>query len=73
MCDATTHDPDDRLRMDLKYRERTGAIYLMRRSPPHRWYYFRQRQAISALLLKTHDSETDGRARFMVHTAFEDP
>jgi hypothetical protein len=26
-----------------------------------------------ALLLKTFDSETDGRARFMGHSAFEDP
>ncbi len=26
-----------------------------------------------ALLLMTSDSETDGRARFMGHTAFEDP
>jgi hypothetical protein len=30
-------------------------------------------QASQALLLKTYDSETDGRARFMGHTAFEDP
>jgi hypothetical protein len=30
-------------------------------------------QASQALLLKTFDSETDGRARFMGHTAFEDP
>jgi hypothetical protein len=29
--------------------------------------------ASQALLLKTFDSETDGRARFMGHTAFEDP
>jgi hypothetical protein len=26
-----------------------------------------------ALLLKTYDSETDGRARFMAHSAFVDP
>jgi hypothetical protein len=26
-----------------------------------------------ALLLKTYDSETDGRARFMGHSAFVDP
>ena len=73
VCDATTHAPDDMLRMDLKYRERTGEIYVMRHSPRHRWYYFPQMQAAQALLLKTYDSETDGRARFMGHTAFEDP
>jgi hypothetical protein len=30
-------------------------------------------QSDEALLLKCFDSETDGRARFMPHTAFEDP
>ncbi|NBT79891.1 MAG: methyltransferase, partial [Betaproteobacteria bacterium] len=30
MCDASTHEPDDMLRMDLKYRDRTGEIYVMR-------------------------------------------
>ena len=73
MCDATTHDPEDMLRMDLKYRERTGEIYVMRHSPRHRWHYFPQMEAARALLLKTFDSATDGRARFMGHTAFEDP
>ncbi len=73
MCDATTHHADDMLRMDLKYRERTGEIYVMRHSPQHRWVYFPQMQADQALLLKTYDSMTDGRARFMGHTAFEDP
>ncbi len=73
MCDATTHDPDDMLRMELKYRERTGEIYVMRYSPRHRWTYFPRMEASHALLLKTYDSETDGRARFMGHTAFEDP
>ena len=73
MCDATTHAPDDMLRMDLKYRERTGEIYVMRHSAAHRWVYFPKMEAEHALLLKTYDSETDGRARFMGHTAFEDP
>ena len=73
MCDATTHADDDMLRMNLKYSERTGEIYVMRHSPEHRWYYFSNMQPDQALLLKTFDSEADGRARFMGHTAFEDP
>lgn len=73
MCDATTSTQDDLLRMDLKYRERTGEIYVMRYSPAHRWVYFPQMRPDQALLLKTYDSETDGRARFMGHSAFEDP
>lgn len=73
MCDARSQQDGDLLRMDLKYRERTGEIYVMRWSPQHRWYYFPQMEAHQALLLKTYDSETDGRARFMGHSAFEDP
>ena len=73
MCDATTDADEDMLRMDLKYRERTGEIYVMRYSPAHRWYYFPKMEPTQALLLKTYDSETDGRARFMGHSAFEDP
>ena len=73
MCDARSHAPGDMLRMELKYRERTGEIYVMRYSPAHRWVYFPQMEANQALLLKTYDSATDGRARFMGHSAFEHP
>jgi hypothetical protein len=73
MIDAQTQAEGDLLRMELKYRERTGEIYVMRYSPQHRWHYFPQMEAQQALLLKTYDSETDGRARFMGHSAFEDP
>ncbi len=73
MCDASTHAAHDMLVMELKYRERTGEIYVMRHSSAHRWYYFPQMQPDQALLLKTYESATDGRARFIGHTAFEDP
>ena len=73
MCDATSASDEDMLIMELKYRERTGEIYVMRYSPTHRWYYFPQMTPDQALLLKTYDSESDGRARFMGHSAFEDP
>lgn len=73
MCDASTQSPDDLLLMDLKYRERTGEIHVMRPNPAHRWFYFPGMDARQALLLKTYDSATDGRARFMFHSAFEHP
>lgn len=73
VCDATTQVPDDLLLMDLKYRERTGEIHVMRPNPAHRWNYFPGMDATQALLLKTYDSASDGRARFMFHTAFEHP
>ena len=73
LCDASTQQDGDLLRMNLNYPDRTGEIFVLRHSPLHRWVYFPQMEAHQALLLKTYDSETDGRARFMGHSAFEDP
>jgi hypothetical protein len=73
MIDCRTQVEADLLRMELKYPDRTGEIYVLRHSPAHRWMYFPRMEADQALLLKTYDSETDGRARFMGHSAFEDP
>ena len=72
-CDARSQADEDMLLMELKYRERTGEIFVMRHSEDHEWWYFPRMAPDQALLLKTYDSETDGRARFMSHTAFEDP
>ena len=73
MCDVSSCTQEDMLIMDLRYRDRAGEIYVMRYSPSHRWYYFPAMGPDNALLLKTYDSETEGKARFMGHTAFEDP
>ena len=73
MCDVTSTSPDDMLKMVLRYRERTGEIYVMRHSSEHKWWYFPKMTTEHALLLKTYDSETDGRARFLGHSAFDDP
>ncbi len=73
MIDASSQAEADLLRMDLKYRERTGEIYVLRHSDAHRWWYFPRMTPDQALLIKTYDSETDGRARFAGHSAFEDP
>ena len=72
-CDVQSQADGDMMTMNLMYRDRTGEIYVMRHSDSHKWYYFPKMTPKDALLLKTYDSETDGRARFMGHTAFEDP
>ncbi len=73
MCDARTSTEEDFITMNLMYRERTGEIYVMRHADRHQWYYFPRIEPHQAILLKTYDSETDGRARFTGHSAFEDP
>ena len=73
MCDVTTSTDQDFITMKLRYRDRDGEIYVMRYSPQHRWWYFPRMTPDNVILLKTYESETDGRARFVGHSAFEDP
>jgi hypothetical protein len=73
VCDASSVAPGDLVPSDLVYRDRVGETYAVNYNPEHRWFYVPEMQPDEALLLKCFDSETDGRARFMPHTAFDDP
>ena len=73
LCDATSFTDADLVPSDLVYRDRVGEITSVRFNPTHRWYYFSRMQPDEALLIKCHDSATDGRARLSFHTAFKDP
>jgi hypothetical protein len=73
VCDARTVAPRDLVGTDLVYRDRVGETYSVTYSPAHRWFYVPEMMPHEALLLKCYDSATDGRARFMPHTAFTDP
>jgi hypothetical protein len=73
MCDVTSAPPEDFFKLYLRYRDRTGENYIMRHSNSHKWWYFPQMTPEKVILLKTYDSEMDGRACFVGHTAFEDP
>jgi len=73
MCDVTSSTEEDFITMKLRYRDRDGEIFVMRYSPQHHWWYFPRMTSEHAIMLKTYDSETDGRARFIGHCAFIDP
>ncbi len=73
MCDVTSSTEQDFIVMKLRYRDRDGEIFVMRYSPKHNWWYFPRMTPDHAIMLKTYDSEIDGRARFIGHSAFEDP
>ncbi len=73
MCDVTSSPPEDYFKLHLRYRDRNGENYVMRHSPSHKWWYFPKMTPEQVILLKTFDSETDGRARFVGHSAFHDP
>ena len=73
LCDATTVSPRDLVSVQREAKDRIGEIQQAVHNPAHRWYYFPEMAPNEVLLIKTYDSETDGRARFTIHTAFEDP
>jgi len=73
MCDVTSAPMDDFFKLYLRYRDRVGENYLMKYSPNHKWWYFPRMESTDSIILKTYESETDGRARFVGHSAFEDP
>ena len=72
-ADAQSIPAKDWVPLDLVYPERTGEIYNAIHSPEHRWYYFPRMERHEAALIKGYDSKEDGRARFTLHTAFDDP
>jgi hypothetical protein len=56
-----------------KAKDRIGEIQMALYGSDQRWYYFSEMNMDEALVIKTFDSKTDGRARFTIHTAFDDP
>ncbi|MDB5414881.1 MAG: hypothetical protein JWR10_3216 [Rubritepida sp.] len=72
-ADARTVPFSDYVPSDLIYPHRVGETYSVRYNPAHRWFYVPQLRTDEALLIKCYDSETDGRARFVPHSAFHDP
>lgn len=73
LCDARSVAPGDLVPSDLVYKHRVGETYSVTYNPNHRWFYFSNMTPHEALLLKCYDSQTDGRARFVPHSAFKHP
>ena len=71
--DAQSIAPRDLAVCDLVYADRTGEIYIGVYNADHRWYYFPRMTREEAVLIKCYDSMKDGRARFSLHSAFDDP
>jgi hypothetical protein len=73
MCDVTSTRAEDFLTLKMNYRDRIGQIYVLRHGPQHHWWYLPRMTPQEVVLLKTYESETDGRARFLGHSAFDHP
>jgi hypothetical protein len=73
LCDAASVAPADLVPADLIYADRIGETYAVTYNPAHHWFYVPAMQRDEAVLIKCFDSAEDGRARFVPHTAFDDP
>ena len=73
LCDARSVAPGDLIASERRSKDRIGEIQQVVFNPEHRWYYFAGMGRDEVLLIKTYDSAEDGRARFTIHTAFDDP
>lgn len=73
LCDARSVAPGDLIASERRSQDRIGEIQQVVFNPEHRWYYFAGMGRDEVLLIKTYDSAEDGRARFTIHTAFDDP
>jgi hypothetical protein len=71
--DAQSIAPRDLAVCDLVYSDRTGEIYQGVYNADHQWHYFPAMTREEAILIKCYDSMKDGRARFSLHSAFDDP
>lgn len=71
--DSESIAPRDLAVCDLVYADRVGEIYQGVYNADHRWYYFPRIAREEAILIKCYDSLKDGRARFSLHSAFDDP
>lgn len=73
LLDARTVMCRDLVAGEVRYRGRTGEIYLLRHSTLHRWNYFPSMDVSEAVVFKQYDSQVSGVARFTPHSAFDDP
>ena len=73
LVDSESIAPRDLAVCDLVYSDRTGEIYQGVYNADHCWYYFPRMTREEAVIIKCYDSLKDGRARFSLHSAFDDP
>ena len=73
LVDAQTIAPRDLAVCDLVYVDRIGEIYQGVYNADHQWHYFPAMTRDEAIVIKCYDSAKDGRARFSLHSAFDDP
>ncbi|CAK9029394.1 Hydroxylase/desaturase CTB9 (Cercosporin toxin biosynthesis cluster protein 9) [Durusdinium trenchii] len=73
LIEWSSQRPCDVVTVKFIYPHRTGETYRVMPSDLHRWVYYPDMLPGECLVFKVFDSSTDGRARFSLHGAFQDP
>jgi hypothetical protein len=73
LCTAESAKAEDLIPTPRIAKDRIGELMLAHYDPSQQWVAFPAMAPDEALLLKTYDSAMDGRARFAIHTAFDNP
>jgi hypothetical protein len=73
ICDGRTIPQQGFIRVERRYRDRTGEVYHIAHNPLHAWFWFPRMQRDEALVFKVFDSDAGKPSRFTAHSAFDDP
>ena len=73
ICDGRSIPQKGFIRVQRRYKDRTGEVYHIAHNPSHVWFHFPQMERNEALVFKVFDSDTNVASRFTAHSAFDDP
>jgi hypothetical protein len=73
ICDGRSIPQKGFIRVERRYKYRTGEVYHIAYDPMHAWFYFPLMQRDEALVFKVFDSDVSKLSRFTAHSAFDDP
>jgi hypothetical protein len=73
ICDGRSIPQKGFIRVERRYKDRTGEVYHIAHNPSHVWFHFPQMERTEALVFKVFDSDTRVPSRFTAHSAFDDP
>ena len=73
ICDRRSIPQTGFIRVERRYKYRTGEVYHIAHNPAHQWFYFPEMTRDEALVFKVFDSDTAKPSRFTAHSAFDDP
>jgi hypothetical protein len=71
ICDGRSIPQKGFIRVERRYKDRTGEVYHIAHNPAHEWYYFPQMERDEALVFKVFDADAGKPSRFTAHSAFE--